>query len=292
MLYPASNAASHPAPTWLLVPPPLLEDIHLSEEAAVVLDLLTTVTNAPAAIPPDLWDAPIRSLQADTASDLLKHICTALATRIPFLSWDMPDWDEGIEGLHAFFQIPVVPAGVDTCNGDIDGSGAVLTWIGALCGFAVDDLTYPLPEELPLELDLLNLAPLLATRYAGHPLAGLADVVNILDHRTGTFFLDACPACWQPEMDEGTEWDDENLDWLEQDAARAQVIMDRIDALETWVAQKPTRIGEVWQAIVDTHTLEQEAVARQRPKTLMDVWGSVPLEAPEDDTALPEGVIL
>ena len=200
--------------------------------------------------------------------------------------------------LHSFFQIPVVPAGVDTCNGDIDGSGAVLTWVGALCGFTVDELRYPLPEAMPQALDLLDLAPLLATRYAGLPLAGLADVVNVLDHRTGTFFLDACPACWQPEMDDATNWEDENLDWLEHDAACALAVLERVDALEAWVAANPARIWEVWQAIVDTHTLEQAALARKRPKTLMELWGNVPEEEPEADNlvpdaqAMPEGVTL
>lgn len=292
MLRAPGDAPADTAAPRLLVPPSPLIVPSLPQEAALVLDLFATITAAPSAIPPDLWDIPLETLTADCATVLLNRICTHLTPRIPFLSWEVLDWEEDTDALHSFYRIPVVPIGLDTCNGDVIGTGAVFTWVGALCDFAVEELVYPLPQDVPPDLDMFDLVPALTNWYPGHPLAGLVDMIEVLDHRTGTFFLDACPACWEAEQDEGTEWDDENLAWLEQDATRTHVIMDRIDALEAWVAEDPTRIAEVWQALLEAHA--QHADADPRPKTLMEVWGIVPQEATDadmDPTVL-EGVTL
>ena len=294
LLTPGDTPADATTPR-LLVPPPPPAVRSLPEEAALVLNLFATVTAAPSAIPPDLWDAPLETLTAESATGLLTRICTYLTPRIPFLSWEVLGWEEDTDALYAFFRIPVMPIGLDTCNGDVVASGAVFTWVSALCDFAVDQLVYPLPRDVPPDLDMFDLVPALTNRYTGHPLAGLVDMIEVLDHRTGTFFLDACPACWEADQDEGTEWDDENLAWLEQDATRTQVIMDRIDALEAWVAADPLRIGAVWQALLEAHTVHtQHADADHRPKTLMEVWGIVPQEATnaDVDTVVPEGVTL
>lgn len=267
----------YPPPLWLLTLPPPAPTPCFSEPEVAILDLLATITGAPSAVPPELWDAPIPQLSLPATRDLLKQICSSLSERIPFLAWDFLEWEEDTEALFPFRQIPVDPVGVDICNGEVVGCGAVMTWVAAVAGYATDTLPYPLPEAMPPGFEVLELTEFVATLHEEHPLAALADVIDVLDHTTGTFFLDACPACWHSHDEDITDWTDENVTWLEEDATRALAILERIDALEAWVKAEPERMTLVWQALLDAHIAQEaQEVASSPPKTLIEVWGLAP----------------
>lgn len=241
-----------PAPGLLSLPPPPVAR-PVTQAEIECLTLLTALTGAPTAIPPDLWHTPVRALSLQATCDLLKQIGMSLTERIPFLAWELVEWEEDAEILSHFLQIPVAPVGIDICNGEVVGCGALLTWVAALAGYGVEELPYPLPDEIPIGFEVAELSLLPDVEAANHPLSALADVLNLLNHTTGTFFLDACPFCWQAEGDEITEWTDENLAWLEADAKRTLAILARIEALEAWVKAEPQGIALVWQTLLDAH---------------------------------------
>lgn len=276
----------YPPTPWLLTLPPPAPTPCFSEPEVATLDLLATVTGAPSAIPSELWDTRVPQLSLPATRDLLKQICTSLSERIPFLTWDFLEWEEDAEALFHFQQIPVEPVGVDSCNGEVVGCGTVMTWVAALCGYMTDTLPYPLPDEIPPGFEVLELTEFVATLQEGQPLAALAYVIDVLDHTTGTFFLDACPVCWHSHDEDITDWTDENIAWLEEDATRTVAILERIDALEAWVKAEPARMTLVWQALLDAHTAkEAQEVSASPPKTLMEVWGLLST----DDAADPTG---
>lgn len=273
MLEPCADPLVYAPTTWLLTPPPLpLPRPHLSDQEAMVLELFATITGAPSAIPPEVWQSSVLPHSFPEARNLLKQIYTALAERIPYLHWDFLEWEEDAVVLAHFLQIPVDPVGIDGCNGEVFGYGGVLSWVATLCGYMAEEVPYPLPEEMPVGFEVFDLSPFLAKHYEGQPLAGLADIIEMLNHTTGTFFLDACPACWHSHAEDITDWTDENLEWLEQDALRTSAILARVDTLETWVRADPARIEVVWQALLEAHTTIQAQAAQARPQTLLEVW--------------------
>lgn len=271
-----SRAARHPTPDppapWLLVPPASVTIPRLQHPEAGVLEVVVAITSAPQAIPPELWNAPVRYRSSAELRTLLLHLCTSLSKRIPFLQYDFLEWEEDPDSLFHFVHIPVDPIGIDSCNGEVFGYGPVVAWVAALHGYMTEDLPYPLPEALSVGFDVGDLAPSITKGDATQPLAGLADVIDLLSHNTGTFFLDACPACWYAYADEPFDWTDENIAWLEQDAARTLSILARIDALEAWVQADRTRMRLVWQTLLEAYAdVQTEAVPT--PQTLMDLWG-------------------
>jgi hypothetical protein len=274
MSHPACYPAPDPSALWLLVPPAPVTIPRPAQSEAGTLELLVAITGAPEAILPELWNAPVHPLEFTEVRTLLQQICTALAKRIPFLHFDFLEWEDDSDSLLHCLHIPVDPVGIDSCNGEVVGYGTVVAWVAALSGYMTDDLPYPLPEEMPQGFEVWDLAPDIAKRYQGQPLAGLADVIDLLSHDTGTFFLDACPACWYAYADENFTWTDDNIAWLEQDAARALTILERIGALEAWVQADPARIGLVWQALVAAYA-DMQAEPVTTPQTLMEVWDLV-----------------
>jgi hypothetical protein len=291
MSHPYPDPLVHTRTSWLLTPPsPPLPRPHLSDQEVGVLELFATITGAPSAIPPDLWHSPVLPQSFPEVRALLKQICTALAERIPFLHWDFLEWEEDAVVLSHFLQIPVEPVGIDGCNGEVFGYGGVLSWVATLCGYLADEVPYPLPEEMPVGFEVFDLSPFLAKYYEGQPLAGLADIIEMLNHTTDTFFLDACPACWHSNAEDFTDWTDENLEWLEQDALRTSTILARVDALEAWVRTDPARIDVVWQALLEAHTTLQVQEAQARPQTLLEVWElHLHVDNPEGETI--EGIL-
>lgn len=282
-----------PAPGLLTLPPPPPRPLRDTLQEMEVLHLLATITGAPTAIPPALWQTPVRHMSLPQTRDLVKQICTSLAERIPFLAWEFLDWEEDAEALEYFRRIPVEPVGVDLCNGEVVGGGAVFTWVAALAGYLVEGLRYPLPDEMPDGFDVLEMTSFLGVPDVTHPLAALADVVDVLNHNTGTFFLDACPVCWHAQDEDIADWSDENVAWFEEDATRALAILERIDALEAWVKAEPARMTLVWQALVDAHRAQAAQEATAPPQTLVDLWGRVPEgEVPAEMDALPGGGML
>lgn len=275
-----TDSVPHPAPLWFLTPlPPPLPHSHFSEEQADSLAVLAAITGAPSAIPVPLWETPLHSLALAEVQPLLKSLCTSLSTTIPLMPPSLWEMEDIRDVLHYFHHIPVFPIGIDSCNGDVVGFGSVMCWIGALVGLSTDALDFPLPTEAPPGFEITDLAPVLAKEHAGHPLSGLADVVEVLLQDTGTFFFDACPSCWHSFTEDVTTWTDENIAWLQEDALKAQALQARIDALEAWVAADPQRIDAVWQALLDAYTTYEAALEelRQgfRPKTLVELWGGI-----------------
>lgn len=256
------------------------------------LDLLTTILGAPSAVPPELWVQPLDADPKATLVAILRHV----QNRIPLIEWEMVDFADSVEELSALHQIPIYPLGFDTCNEDIEGYGPATSLLAHLDGFEVPDLLWcPTRETIP---DALNLAPLLPALDAlTPPLNGIAVIVAMLHHTTGTMLLDACPSCYAMGLDEMLEWTDDNLTWLEQDAALAERIHKRAFDLEAWVAQKPlARLKTIWQTIRRAHRafLDAPPVFRgpftisaedfvagklpTRPKTLVELWADVPIE--------------
>lgn len=298
MLNLVPHPAAHADSLWLLVPPPLppltlrstspapSEPTEPSEESLLLLELWASLTGAPSAIPPEVWDMPLADLDFEGVCAVVKQIMTALSTRIPFL-WEEPlEYADCLDDLRTYFTIPVYPQAVDLCGGDYIYGGPVLMWVAALCGYEVEALPYPLPATRPQGLNVLDMDMVDFAVPDGHPLTGLRDIIRMLLHTTDTFFLDACPSCWQSHGEDFVEWTEENITWLADHAAQTLVILERIGVLEQWVADDPTRIESVWQTLVDAYTAPT-IQPPPPPKTLIEVWGLMPPEEeplPSDDT--------
>jgi hypothetical protein len=263
------------------------------------LELLTTILGAPSAVPADLWAQPLRADPQAILRAILRHV----QNRIPQLEWDMLDTAESVHDLDFLEHIPVYPFGFDTCNGEFETYGPATALLAHLDGFDVSDLLWsPQPSSIPPALHLAPLLPIL--NALPPPLNGIAVIIAMLHHTTGTMLLDACPSCYHMSLEEMLEWTDENLTWLEQDAALAHRIHRRAYALETWVATNPIpRLKTIWYAIRRAHRTVLTAPPRPqgpftisaedfvagkvpvRPKTLIDLWGGAAtvLKTTEED---------
>ena len=261
------------------------------------LDLLTTILGAPSAIPTDLWHQPLTADPTATLTAILRHV----QTRIPVLEWDMLEDAASPDDLDFLYHIPVYPLGFDTCNGEFESYGPATALLAHLDGFDVPDLLWsPTPDTIPPALNLAPLLPVLDTLPP--PLNGIAVIIAMLHHTTGTLLLDACPSCYQMSLDDMLEWTDDNLTWLEQDAALAERIHQRAFALEAWVAAKPIpRLKTIWQTLRRAHRAAlatppsypgpftisaEDFVAGKfplRPKTLVELWGDPPQAAPDPE---------
>lgn len=292
MLDPVAHPASYSDSLWLLTPPSCYPTVLPSnpmpaaqtEERLFFLELWASLTGAPSVIPPALWQTGVAALDLAGVGAILEQILTALTTKIPFLWWEPLEYADSVEDLRHYLTIPVAPQGIDMCSGDVIYGTPVLMWVAALCGYGVEDEVYPLPEDLPQGLEILELAEMVLQLPSEHPLAGLTAIIHVLLHSTGTFFLDACPSCWQPHGEDFVDWTDENIAWLADQAAQTNLILARIDALEAWVAEDPTRIETVLQTLLGTYTPPQPS---PRPQTLAELWGFIPADqTPSEATIL------
>ena len=119
------------------------------------------------------------------------------------------------------------------------------------------DTLYPdlqVPPDLDLQGLIKPLRQLLSeeSHPTSHPpeLAGLPDLLQMLDHDTGNIWLDLGEA----SLAEGggyPEWSQENVEWLVAEWEQASPVLDRVMTLLTWKNESEAAISEKLSAVRD-----------------------------------------
>ena len=129
------------------------------------------------------------------------------------------------------------------------------------------DTLYPalqVPPGLDLQRLINPLRQLLSEEHhlTSHPpeLAGLPDLLQMLDHDTGNVWLDLAEA----SLAEGgsyPEWSRDNVEWLVAEWEQASPVLDRVMTLLTWKNESEAAITEklsaVRAALLDAYALER-----------------------------------
>jgi hypothetical protein len=112
--------------------------------------------------------------------------------------------------------------------------------------------TLQVPPDLDLQGLINPLRQLLSeeSHSTSHPpeLAGLPDLLQMLDHDTGNIWLDLGEA----SLAEGggyPEWSRENVEWLAAEWEQASPVLDRVMGLLTWKNESEAAITEKLSAV-------------------------------------------
>ncbi len=74
-------------------------------------------------------------------------------------------------------------------------------------------------------------------------------LVRLLNHKTGTYFLDYTTEDWPHYI----QWSQSNFDWLTSDWETAKIIMDQSDALCHWLIKNTEQLEKVWTILSVAH---------------------------------------